>query len=84
MAYRITIKKKAIRALENVNEPYYSRIKKAIYSLADEPRPIGYAKLKGKDSYRIRVGDYRIIYDIYDNILAVDVINLGPRQGIYE
>ncbi len=84
MAYKITLKKRVIKALSNINEPYYSNIKQNLYSLADNPRPQGYKKLKGRDSYRIRVGDYRIIYDIFDDELVVDVIDLGHRKDIYE
>jgi mRNA interferase RelE/StbE len=84
MAYHVTLKKRAIKALEKINEPYYSNIKETIYSLADNPRPIGYKKLKGRDAYRIRVSDYRIIYDIFENNLVVDVIDLGHRKDIYD
>jgi len=55
MTYSVTLKKRAIKALENINEPYYSNIKEAIYSLA------GYKKLQGRDAFRIRVANYRII-----------------------
>lgn len=84
MAYTITLKKKAIKALTKINEPYYSAIKTAIYNLAENPRPNGYKKLKGRDGYRIRVGTYRIIYDIFDTTLVVDVVNIGSRGDIYE
>ncbi len=84
MAYQVTLKKKVLKALEDINEPHYSKIKQAIYSLAENPRPQGYKKLKGRDGYRIRVADYRIIYDIFDNILLVNVIDLGHRKGIYD
>ncbi len=84
MTYNITLKKRAIKALVGINEPYYSNIKEAIYALADNPRPQGYKKLKGNDCYRIRVADYRIIYDIFDDELLVDVIKLGHRKDIYE
>lgn len=84
MAYKVSLTKAAIKALENINEPYYSKIKTAIYNLADNPKPQGYKKLKGRDGYRIRVSEYRVIYDIYDDILLVDVINLGHRKDIYE
>ena len=84
MAFKVALKKQALKALLDINEPYYSNIKKAIYNLADNPRPSGYKKLKGRDGYRIRVADYRIIYDIYDDILLVDIINLGHRKDIYE
>lgn len=83
MDFKVSLKKQALKALQDINEPYYSNIKKAIYSLAHNPRPPGYKKLKGRDGYRIRVADYRIIYDIFDDILLVDVINLGHRKDIY-
>jgi len=70
--------------LKEINEPYYSNIKRAIYNLANNPRPAGCKKLKGRDSYRIRVADYRIIYEIFDDILLVDVIDMGHRKDIYE
>lgn len=84
MAYRITLTKSAIKALEKISEPYYFKIKEAIYNLAENPRPQGYKKLKGRDGYRIRVADYRIIYDIFDDTLIVDVVNVGHRREIYE
>jgi len=84
MAYTVEIRKRAMKMLEKINDPYYSNIKDAIYSLADDPRPPGYIKLKGRDGYRIRVGDYRIIYEIFDHLLLVDVIDLGHRKDIYE
>lgn len=82
--YKLRIEKSVQKALEKIDEPYYSKIKTAILSLADNPRPQGYKKLKGRDGFRIRVANYRIIYDIFDNILSVDVIDLGHRKDIYE
>jgi mRNA interferase RelE/StbE len=84
MAYSITIRKSAIKALEKINEPHYSKIKEAIFELANIPRPIGCKKLKGRNGYRIRVSDYRIIYDIFDEELLIDVIDLGHRRDIYK
>jgi mRNA interferase RelE/StbE len=84
VGYKISLSKRAIKVLQNVNEPYYSAIKEAIYNLANNPRPIVYIKLKGRDAYRIRVNDYRIIYDINDIFLLVEMIDLGHRKNIYE
>jgi len=84
MAYHVTIKKRAIKALEDISEPYYSNIKTAIYALANNPRPQGYKKLKGRDGYHIRVANYRIIYDIFDDMLLINVIDLGRRKDIYD
>lgn len=83
MKYEVRLKRKAIKTLTKINEPLYSNIKKAIYNLAENPRPNGYTKLKGREGYRIRVGSYRIIYDIYDSELIVEIINVGSRGGIY-
>ncbi len=84
MTYSVHFKKHALKELAKINEPFYSHIKQAIYSLADNPRPQGYKKLKGRDGYRIRVGNYRIIYEIFDSELVVDVIAQGHRREIYE
>lgn len=53
MTYNVTLKKRAIKALLKINEPFYSNIKVAIYELANNPRPSGFKKLKGRDGYRI-------------------------------
>ena len=82
--YELQYKKKAIKALAKINEPYFSAILKAIDALADNPRPLGYKKLTGRSGYRIRVGTYRIIYDIFDNKLIVEIVNVGSRGDIYE
>ena len=63
---------------------YGGQIKKAILNLGNNPRPSGFKKLKGRDAYRIRVADYRIIYEILDEILLIDVIDLGHRKNIYK
>jgi mRNA interferase RelE/StbE len=82
--YQVQIEKAVIKALEKINEPYYTKIKKAILGLSNNPRPAGYKKLKGRDGFRIRVANYRIIYDINDEILLVSVIEMGHRKDIYE
>jgi mRNA interferase RelE/StbE len=55
-----------------------------IYALANDPRPFGYKKLKGRNGYRVRSGDYRVIYEIIDNILLINVIAVGHRRDIYD
>lgn len=81
--YRVRIERRAQKALAKISEPQYTSIKKAILRLAKEPRPDGCKKLKGREGYRIRVGDYRIIYEILDKLLLIDVIDLGHRREIY-
>jgi mRNA interferase RelE/StbE len=84
MVYRVTLRKRVIKTLAKINEPYYSGIKQAIYHLAENPRPSGCKKLKGRGGYRIRIADYRIIYDIFDDVLTVDVLDIGHRKHIYD
>ena len=59
-------------------------IKTAIAALADKPRPDKYKMLKGEDAYGIRVGGYRIIYEIEDGKIIVTVVSVGRRKGIYK
>jgi mRNA interferase RelE/StbE len=82
--YELQYKKKAIKALAKINDPYYTNIIEAIDKLAENPRPNGYKKLTGRDGFRIRVGIYRIIYDIFDTQLIIEIVNLGSRGDIYE
>lgn len=84
MSYQLSIKPTALKALEKMNEPEYSAIKAAIQKLAHNPRPAGCKKLKGRNGWRIRVGNYRVIYNIQDNSLSVEVVAIGHRKDIYE
>ena len=84
MLYNVLISKSVFKILENLSEPDYSRIKSSILSLSQNPRPKGCKKLKGRSAFRIRSGDYRIIYEIIDNKLIVNVIALGHRKDIYK
>lgn len=82
--YTALLSKKAQRQLNKLSDTIAEPILEAITDLEENPRPQGYIKLKDRDGYRIRVGSYRVIYDIYDNELIVDVITLGHRKDIYE
>jgi mRNA interferase RelE/StbE len=82
--YTITISKTAQKQLDKLTDAIANPIIKAITDLADNPRPHGYKKLKGRPGYRIRKGNYRIIYEVVDNILLIDVISIGDRKDIYD
>lgn len=85
MIYEIIVTKSAEKALLKIPKNYCAKIIETIDHLAHDPRPFGYIKLKGADDlYRIRVGTYRIIYSIDDNILTIKVIKIGHRRDIYD
>lgn len=83
MKYQVRIERRAKKKLAKISEPYYSKIKVAVLDLGSNPKPQGYKKLKGRDAFRVRVADYRIIYEIEEEVLLVDVIDLGHRKDIY-
>ena len=84
MPYRVEFTKRAVKQLAKVSVPFYGQIKLAIQTLRENPRSAGCKKLKGVPGYRIRVGDYRVIYEIADEILLVQVIKVGNRNNVYE
>lgn len=81
--YTILISKKAQKQLDKLSDSIAEPILEAISELEKDPRPVGNKKLKGRDGYRIRIGNYRVIYDIFDTELVVDVIAVGHRKDIY-
>lgn len=84
MGHLIDYKKSAEAELDALPQVEHKRVLKAIQKLALNPRPVGCKKLKSKDDlYRIRVGDYRVIYEIHDNVLIVIVVKVGHRQSVY-
>lgn len=84
MAYRVLIERGALRDLKNVPVHVRGRIDEHIQALAGNPRPPGVEKLSGSDcSYRIRVGGYRILYEIHDEIVQVLVVRIGHRRDVY-
>lgn len=82
--YNIDFSKKAQKKLDKLSDSIVNPILLAIGNLSANPRPKGSKKLKGRPGYRIRVGDYRVIYEIFDEVLLIDVIDLGHRKDIYE
>lgn len=84
MTYRIEFTKGASKQLQKLPSDIQERIDSKIAELAIEPRPIGVKKLADEDYlYRIRVGAYRVIYQIFDTILLVTVIKVKHRREIY-
>ena len=81
--YRILIKPSAVREIDALPKKERQRIARRIQSLSDQPRPQGCEKLSGEDKYRIRQGDYRIVYSISDQDLTVIVVKVGHRREVY-
>ena len=85
MSYAIVISRKALKDMAGLPRPMVIKISHAIEGLRDEPRPSGSKKLKGKEEYlwRIRIGNYRVIYSIEDRVRVVQVRDVGHRSSIY-
>jgi len=81
--YNLTIKKSAAKELQDIPKKDLLKIIKRIQSLVENPRPAGSQKLSARQQYRIRQGDYRIIYSIDDKDFVVDVVKIGHRREIY-
>ena len=82
-SYSIRIKRSAAKEIEALPLKDRKRMVSRIQSLADNPRPVGSEKLSGQDKYRLRQGDYRILYEIIDTELVVTVVKVGNRGDIY-
>ena len=84
MPYEIRFKPSAAKELAKLPRDVQRRIAPAIEGLAANPRPPGVEKLAGTDAWRIRVGDWRIVYAIEDRVLVVLVLHIGNRREIYK
>lgn len=85
MSYTITFKKAASKQLRKLPKAVLATVASAVDDLANEPRPDSCKKLKGTDDvYRIRVGDYRVLYTVDDSIITVEVIKVGNRKDVYD
>jgi mRNA interferase RelE/StbE len=83
--YKVFVSEKVEKGIKKIPIQNAKKIVEKINLLAENPRPFGYIKLSGfGNSYRIRVGVYRIIYTIEDEILTVEVVNLNHRSGVYK
>ena len=83
--YELRIKKSAAKELEAVSRKAdRQRLVQHIQSLADNPKPPGCRKLSGSNKYRIRQGNYRIVYSVEDDKLVVYVVKIGNRKDVYK
>jgi len=85
MAYRIEVTPRARKDLKALSTRERQRVADQIDALKTNPRPQSCEKLKGReDFYRIRVGDYRVIYRVEDKVLLILIVRIGDRKEIYE
>ena len=83
MAYAVRIIRRAQRELAALPSGAYERSRDAMYDLGDQPRPPGCLKLAGREGWRVRIGDYRIVYEIDDHDEIVTVLHVGHRRDVY-
>lgn len=85
LTWSVVISRKALKEMASLPKPVVARITEAIDDLREEPRPAGVKKLKGREEYlwRIRIGNYRVVYSIEDKIRVVEVRDVGHRSSIY-
>jgi mRNA interferase RelE/StbE len=81
--YKVELRRRAQRTLDRLPQTDFGAVVEAVKELAQAPRPRGMEKVKTTDLWRIRQGDYRIIYTIDDNRRLVTVVRIGHRREIY-
>ena len=83
MTYRVEIARPAQKSLAALDGSIRPRVITAIRALAENPHPPGSLKMVGREGYRIRIGDYRVIYEVREMVLLVDVVEIGHRREVY-
>jgi len=83
LAYRIEIRRQAVKELNRIGLQDRKKIQQAIDGLAANPHPAGSIKLRKRDGWRIRIGDYRVIYSIEEQKVLVLVLRVGHRREVY-
>lgn len=83
-AYEVRLARRAVRTLASLERREQQRVRAALDLLAENPRPPSCVAMQGEDSvYRVRVGDYRIVYEIVDDVLLIHVVRIGHRREVY-
>ncbi len=83
MSYTLFIRRSAEQELDRLPSPLHGRLSACILRLEDNPRPQGAKKLSGRSEYRLRVGDYRILYLIEEDRKRVEIVAVGHRRDVY-
>ena len=83
MKFQVILPKSVQKELDRLPDEITNRILARLSALETNPRPADVKKLKGRDAWRIRVGDYRVIYEIHDRVSQIIVITVGHRREVY-
>ncbi len=83
MSYEVLILRRAQKEMADLPKADYERVRDAVAALTENPRPAGCKKLVGREGWRIRSGDYRVIYEIEDTQKKVTVLHIGHRRDVY-
>jgi len=81
--YKILYSARVLKELKELNNSIYVKIRERILSLEKEPRQVGALKLTNEEGYRVRTGDYRILYEIDDKLKTVRLLRIGHRKDVY-
>lgn len=84
MKYTVSISKSVVKELDNIAEPYFSKLCEHIESLKSNPRPNGAERLKGLQEFKLRVGNYRIVYAIDDKKKEITIFIIDHRKQVYK
>jgi mRNA interferase RelE/StbE len=82
--YKVVVEKRAEKEISKLDKKATGRIREAIDSLEIDPKPPSSKRLVGVEAYRLRVGDYRIIYEIAEKIVTIYVVKVGHRKDVYK
>ncbi len=83
MTYRIEVDNRAVKELLRLPKAAVARLHEAISALIQEPRPPGARKLTGREGYRIRIGPYRVLYEVEDELQRIRIYRIGHRKDVY-
>ncbi|HEX4264078.1 MAG TPA: type II toxin-antitoxin system RelE/ParE family toxin [Verrucomicrobiae bacterium] len=83
MRYQVILPRSVQKELDRLSDDIANRILARLTQLETNPRPADVKKLKGRSAWRIRIGDYRVIYEIHDRVLQIVIITIGHRREIY-
>ncbi len=83
MSYEVLILRRAQKELAGLPKTDYGRVRDAVAALAENPRPAGCKKLVGREGWRIRSGDYHVIYELDDTAQRATVLHIGNRRDVY-